>query len=143
MYYKAVDVSDSNKEVLVKINCNLAKSVNEYNLLRSLTKIDAASQYDNSFPDIIGGGEFSIKKPLEPSDGRATSSKQQSKMHSFIVMQKAGHSINQFLSEHKQKFSVNATCQVGIGLINCFEKLHGLGKVYNNLSLENVLVKKI
>ena len=64
------------------------------------------------------------------------------KLHSFIIMERSGHPLQEFLNEKKQKFSVKVACEVGISIINCFEKLHNIGKVYNNLNLENVLIQK-
>ena len=63
--------------------------------------------------------------------------------HSFIIIERSGHSLNKFLNTHKNKFSVDAACQIGIGLLNCLEKLHSIGKVYNNICLENVVVSKV
>ena len=63
--------------------------------------------------------------------------------HSFIIIERSGHPLNKFLGTQKNKFSVEVACQVGIGLLNCLEKLHSAGKVYNNICLENVLVAKV
>lgn len=63
--------------------------------------------------------------------------------HSFIVTEKLGHSLVDYFSERKNKFSLNSVCQVGIGLINCFQILHSAGKIHNNLNLETVFVEKV
>ena len=57
-------------------------------------------------------------------------------------MEKCGHSLSDFVNERANKFSLKSACSASIGLLNCFEKLHDIGKVYNNLCLENVLIKK-
>ena len=63
--------------------------------------------------------------------------------HSFIVTEKLGNSLVDYISEHKDTFSLNSVCQVGIGLLNCFQILHNIGKIHNNLNLETVFVEKV
>ena len=62
--------------------------------------------------------------------------------YSFIVMEKCGASIVEYFTEQKKKFSVNSVCQLGIGLIDCLQKLHSIGKVHNNLNFECIMVEK-
>ena len=81
----------------------------------------------NSFLKICGGGEF-ILNSLQ-SNGQQVESythwepskaeDYQDSRYSFIVMEKCGASIVEYISEHKKKFSVNSVCQLGIGLIDC------------------------
>ena len=51
--------------------------------------------------------------------------------------------MSEYISGTKSKFSIKATCFAGIGLINCLKNLHSIGKIYNNLSIDNVVVESV
>lgn len=102
------------------------------------------------FQKLLAGGEFAIKdtkfEVTRKESGLSKcslNSNFEDVRHSFIVMEKSGHSLVDYISERKSTFSLNSVCQVGIGLIKCFQILHSIGKIHNNLNLETVFVEKV
>lgn len=79
---------------------------------------------NNAFPVVFGGGEFIISN----------------QRYSYIVMENLGKTLQHYLYAKNSAFSLKTVCQVGIRLIELLEKIHKLGKVYNDLKLENILV---
>ena len=76
-----------------------------------------------------------------PKDTQTGSSdKFEIKRNSFIVMEKLGKTLKDHLIQNKQQLSHNAVCDVGIQLIEQLMQIHAIGKVYNDLKLENILV---
>ena len=55
-------------------------------------------------------------------------------------MEKLGQTLQQHLAKRGKAFSLKTVCQLGIKLMNQFEGLHSIGKVYNDLKLDNILV---
>ena len=90
----------------------------------------------------MGGGEF-IKhmQNFEKNNIQEKGAKSaESVRHSFIVMQKLGLNLSQILNMRNQRFSLKTVCQVGHRLVTILEKLHSIGKIYNDLKLENIIV---
>lgn len=60
--------------------------------------------------------------------------------HSFIIMEKLGKTLQYYIEKRGRAFSLKTVCQLGIRLIQQLEVLHSIGKIYNDLKLENILV---
>lgn len=60
--------------------------------------------------------------------------------HSFIIMEQLGQTLQHYLTQRGKAFSLKTVCQLGIRLIQQFEELHKIGKIYNDLKLDNVIV---
>ena len=63
-YFKATDLQNQKRSVLIKISADLPHNLKEYGLLRSLNKLESTvSSNQKSFLTVLGGGEFMIKQP--------------------------------------------------------------------------------
>lgn len=60
--------------------------------------------------------------------------------YSFIVMERLGRPLQDFLIRRKKGFTLNTVCQVGCRILQVFEQLHKIGKIYNDLKLDNILI---
>ena len=60
--------------------------------------------------------------------------------HSFIVMEKLGKTLQQYFQEKGKGFSLKTVCNICIRILHQLEALHDLGKIYNDLKMENILV---
>lgn len=57
-------------------------------------------------------------------------------------MEKLGKTLQTHLIEQGNAFSMRTVCQIGIQLLQMLQQLHLIGKVYNDLKLDNILVSK-
>ena len=55
-------------------------------------------------------------------------------------MEKLGKTLHSYLMQRGKAFTLKTVCQLGIKLISHLEVVHGIGKIYNDLKLENILV---
>lgn len=60
--------------------------------------------------------------------------------HSFIVMEKLGCNLNHHMMRNKQNLDLGTIGKMGARLVQILEQVHGIGLVYNDLKLENILV---
>ena len=77
------------------------------------------------FPKTFGGGSF------KDDNGQTVS---------FIIMEKLGNNLENYLYNREQNFSMQTECQIGIQLISCIEMLHQTGYVHNDIKLDNIIV---
>lgn len=137
-FYLATDMKNQERDVLIKISSDLLTNKNEFQILLRLNHVSRECE----FPQILGGGEF-IKhiQNFEKNSSQEKGAKSaESVRHSFIVMQKLGLNLSQILNMRNQRFSLKTVCQVGHRLVTILEKLHSIGKIYNDLKLENIIV---
>jgi serine/threonine protein kinase len=59
---------------------------------------------------------------------------------SYIAMERLGKTLQHYLYDKNRAFSLKSVCQIGIQILTCLQKLHGIGFLHNDLKLENVLV---
>ena len=59
---------------------------------------------------------------------------------SYYVMQKFGRNLDSYFNQANMKFSHKTIYQLGIRLIDIFERIHDAGLIYNDLKLDNILV---
>lgn len=58
-------------------------------------------------------------------------------------MEHLGKTLKEHLNEHKKPLSKEQVCNIGIQMITVLEKLHSIGKVYNDFKPDNILFKNI
>ena len=90
----------------------------EHNILKMLTG-------NHQFPELYAGGKFHFEGIKEKS---------------FIVMQKLGLSLEHYMFQKTNCFTMTTICQLGIQLIQCIQKLHQIGFIHNDIKLNNILV---
>ena len=100
--------------LLAKISEDIDVGENELYTMMSLKGND-------DFPETVGGGNFRIRD----------------KEYHFIIMKKLGKSLSDYF---KTTFSISTICQFGIKMLNSLEKLHAIGRVHNDLKLDNILI---
>lgn len=59
---------------------------------------------------------------------------------SFYIMNKYGANLDSYFNQFNMQFSLKTICQIGIRLIEIFERIHEAGLTYNDLKLDNILV---
>lgn len=144
LFYIAQDMFNSNAEVLVKISRSLEMNQKEYRILRDLNCIPDGQDC----PHVYVGGEFIVKTSpyssviVDPDTDHAPAAQSLVKQrHSFTVMELLGKSLHHHMaSQEGRTFSLNTVCHIGIKVLQIFEKLHSLGKIYNDLKLNNILI---
>lgn len=57
-------------------------------------------------------------------------------------MEKLGKTLQVYLTQRNQKFSLQTVCQIGYRLLEILEKLHSIGKIYNDLKMDNIIVSE-
>ena len=100
--------------LLAKISEDIVVSENEHYTLMNLKGND-------DFPDTVGGGSIRIRD----------------KEYYFIIMKKLGKTLDDYFNA---TFSISTVCQIGIKMLESLEKLHAIGRVHNDLKLQNILV---
>lgn len=55
-------------------------------------------------------------------------------------MERLGKPLQDYLISRKMGFSLNTVVQVGCRILQIFEQLHNLGKIFNDLKLDNIMI---
>lgn len=58
----------------------------------------------------------------------------------YIAMKQLGKTLQQHFVDNNLDLSTHEICNIALSLLTQFERLHSLGKVHNDLNLNNVLV---
>ena len=61
-------------------------------------------------------------------------------LYQYYIMKKQGPSIFTLFGELNEQFSTKTVMQIGIKLLEIFEKVHSSGYVYNHLHAKHILV---
>lgn len=96
-----------------------------------------------NFPKLYGGGEFIIEvhdNSLDKCQQMNETEIVKMKRHSFIIMEKLGHTLQHYFYKRQKAFSLKTVCQIGIKLIEIIKQIHDIGYVYNDLKLDNILI---
>ena len=136
-FHQVTDIKRDHRELLIKISKKHEMNSMEFGILTKLNSIRAKNcpESYNFFPKVYDGGEFIISEANERGN-------QESKKYSFIIMEKLGKTLQTHLIEQGNAFSMRTVCQIGIQLLQMLQQLHLIGKVYNDLKLDNILVSK-
>lgn len=59
---------------------------------------------------------------------------------SYYVMPKYGRNLDSYFNQFNMSFSHKTIYQLGIRLIDIYERIHESGLTYNDLKLDNILV---
>ncbi len=111
--YRAKDMQEGMRDVLIKISSDLQKNKKEYDILKQLKKTfkpDDRKTYH--FPALFGGGEFIVSDDQNNvSDiNERRFSVDATTRHSFIVMEPLGQTLQHYLNIRKKAFSLKTTC---------------------------------
>ena len=127
---------DEHGTVIVKMSRKVEMTMMELDILQELSRMGDG---DNFYaPRIFGGGQFTAQRVRQAK----CSGSLEIKTHkfSFIAMKQLGKTLRQHFLDQNQNLTLNEICHIGIALLTQFERLHTLGKVYNDLNLDNILV---
>ena len=58
----------------------------------------------------------------------------------YIIMPLYGKNLEELFQEMNYRFSKQQACGLGIQILNILEKIHGVGYIFNDLKLDNLLL---
>ena len=129
--YQCLDKTNQNEKFLIKLSPNTNRLNHEMEVLEDIKKHERTDKYNYQYDyitEVIDKGEFSLK----------VTGKQ--KLYSYYIMKKQGPNIQTIFGKMNQKFSTKTVMQIGIKLLEIFQKVHSSGYLYNNLNLKHILV---
>ena len=111
----------------------------EYDIQKQLNKLQQ-SKKQQIFAKVYTGGQFSVSLANVKDGQMPEQSEGQLEHYSFIVMEPLGISLSTHLINNNGALCTNEVCQIGIALLDQLEMLHSIGKIYNDLKMDNVLI---
>ena len=92
---------------------DLEMNSKEFTILNLLhVNYDQKEDMWHQFPKVYGGGEFVLNSEQNDHDREQIDANHD--RYSFIVMQKLGKTLNEYMEDNNGVFSLKTVCQVGI-----------------------------
>ena len=129
-------MNDQEFEALIKVNEFAAKN----NFKESFSNTFVKGKCFIQDPALPGEAEKSKSSKKELNDEEKMIAKLESQVWSYIIQEKLGRTLEDYLFERNEAFSEKTTLQVGIQLLDSLRMIHQSGFLYNDLKLNNIVV---
>jgi serine/threonine protein kinase len=139
--------------IIIKFTQNHVMNDQEFEALIKVNEFAAKNNFKDSFSNTYTKGKCFIRDPTLAKEAEKSKSskkamtdeekmvaKLETQVWSYIIQDKLGKTLEDYLFERNEAFTEKTTLQVGIQLLDSMRLIHQSGFLYNDLKLNNIVV---